>query len=212
VNTIFAALISGGWATAIAALGFWFNRVSLRAVNRNAMNTLDADHAARLWEKRAEIYVDTLKALADRRDIRVVEADGLLGYFQDPEEVRQEIGDIRTPDWRELESRTVAYASPEVVDALKEANKKEAEFQVLLEDRKNPPPATRDNPFPMPSSEKVREAAIEANYADLQLWNTVQVDLHRKPSEALAREPVSIEPSWTWSRRSRQQGSPAPES
>lgn len=160
MNNIYVALISGGWATAIAAIGFWFNRVSLRSANRNALNALDADHAARLWEKRAQTYVDTLKALADRRDIRRVETAGMFGFFQDPEEVRQEIGDIRTPDWRELESRTVAYASPEVFEALKDANDKEAEFRTLLEDRKDPQPGTPDNPFPLPSRERVRDAAM----------------------------------------------------
>lgn len=212
MDNIYVALISGGWATAIAAIGFFFNRVSLRAANRNALNALDADHAARLWEKRAEIYVDTLKALADRRDIRRVETDGMYGLYQDPEEVQQEIGDIRTPDWRELESRTVAYASAEVLGALKKANEKEAEFRTLLEDRKDPPPGTPDNPFPMPSREQVRDAAIQANNADLRLWDTIQADLHRKPSEAVARQPVSIEASRTLFRRRHQRVPAAPES
>jgi hypothetical protein len=52
-----AALISGGWAAVVAALGFYFNRAlgkaNIKAASDNAMLALDAAHAAQLWEKQA---------------------------------------------------------------------------------------------------------------------------------------------------------------
>jgi hypothetical protein len=50
--TIEAALISGGWAAVVAALGYRFSRslaaANLKAASDNAMIALDAAHAAQL--------------------------------------------------------------------------------------------------------------------------------------------------------------------
>ena len=71
--TVTAALISGGWATAASALGYASNRATTRATiqtaNANAVAALDAAHAAhaaQLWGKRAEAYLDTI-GLIQRR-------------------------------------------------------------------------------------------------------------------------------------------------
>jgi hypothetical protein len=66
--TVAAALISGGWATVVALLAYAFNRTIARttveATNVNASRALDAAHAAQLWDKRAEAYVDALSVIS----------------------------------------------------------------------------------------------------------------------------------------------------
>ncbi len=66
-----AALISGGWAAVVAALGYRFNRATanatIQATNANALTALDAAHAAQLWEKKAEAYTDAIAAITRRQ-------------------------------------------------------------------------------------------------------------------------------------------------
>jgi hypothetical protein len=105
-----AALISGGWATAVAAIGYVYNRAALRSVNRNAMYALDAAHVAQFWEKKAAVYVEALAALVGRRDIREAETTGMFYRFGNEQAVMKELDQIMNPDWRELEARLTAYA------------------------------------------------------------------------------------------------------
>jgi hypothetical protein len=48
--TVEAALISGGWASVVAGLGYVYNRVTakatIKATNANALVALDASHQA----------------------------------------------------------------------------------------------------------------------------------------------------------------------
>jgi hypothetical protein len=69
-----AALISGGWATAVAALGYFYNRVTtkatIQATTANAVAALDAAHAVQHWEKRADAYIETLTLVTRRQQER----------------------------------------------------------------------------------------------------------------------------------------------
>ncbi len=71
---IWAAIISGGWAVVVAALGYRYNRVTakatVQATNANALTALDAAHQAQLWEKKAETYVDTIAEITRRQAAR----------------------------------------------------------------------------------------------------------------------------------------------
>jgi hypothetical protein len=70
---IWAAIISGGWAAVVAAIGYYYNRVTakatIQATNENALAALDAAHAAQLWEKKAEAYAEII-AVVSRRQVR----------------------------------------------------------------------------------------------------------------------------------------------
>jgi hypothetical protein len=188
MDTVFAALISGGWATAIAGIGFWYNRASLRSVNRNALNTLDADHAARLWEKRAEVYIDMIRAVEARRVVRSADINLMSGVAPREEKVQEWEAEISESFWRTLESRLMAFASPEVLEALREDNKVNRRFFDLLKEAKNIPPESVSN------REEFIYADIDATFVDDRLVALVQTDLHRKPSEWAQRAPVSREP------------------
>jgi hypothetical protein len=187
MDTIFAALISGGWATAIAGIGFWFNRVSLRSTERNALNTLDADHAAHLWDKRAEVYVDTLQALTVRRELRDMTVHKIFGRLKDQEEIPKLADERQLPDWRDLEARLVAYASAEVLSVWQDANESDDIFFSELDSFNHPADGSSN-----PGREEVRDAADAAAEADIRLWDVVQADLHRKPSEWAARGPMGL--------------------
>jgi hypothetical protein len=89
--TIWAAIISGGWAATVAAIGFAYNRVTasatLKAAQANALVSLDAAHDADLWAKKSEEYVEVNSKISDRRAQR----SALLGLAtgQGIEELRR---------------------------------------------------------------------------------------------------------------------------
>src|SRR5690242_9721051 len=113
-----AALISGGWATVVAALGYFYNRATakatIQATNANALAALDAAHSAQLWEKRAEAYVEAL-ALIARRQTGRRHITSLLSYDEATEaKLRQTYADPEDWDWATASARLTAYASPPV--------------------------------------------------------------------------------------------------
>ena len=71
---IWAAIISGGWAAVVAAIGYRFNRATakatVQATNANTQAALDAAHAAQLWEKKAEAYADIIALISRRQAAR----------------------------------------------------------------------------------------------------------------------------------------------
>jgi hypothetical protein len=79
-----------------------------------------------------------------------------------------------------------------VLDALKVANSKDATFFALLHDRKD-----ESTGMGMPTRDAVKDAALAAGEADSRLWDAIQADLHRAPSERVAsrsRPPLSEAP------------------
>src|SRR5690242_15850759 len=98
-----AALISGGWATVVAALGYVYNRATakatIQATNANALAALDAAHDAQLWEKRADAYVEALAVIA-RRQAERRHMTSLVGYDEATEaKLRRTYADPEDWDW-----------------------------------------------------------------------------------------------------------------
>jgi hypothetical protein len=190
-DLIFAALITGGWTTIVALAGYWFGKKNLDATlasaDSNAINALDADHAARLWEKKAQIYVDTLRALVTRRDMRQAELGKAEQSLENQAVVEAWLKSIPNPQWHDLEARLLAYA-PKMEDAIRETTQSDQAFWSLLGDAKDP--NTGDS---RPSRKEVADAMQAAFDADERLSQEMQADLHRKPSEA-ARQAVAAEP------------------
>src|SRR5215472_12448365 len=135
--TIAAALISGGWAAVVAALGYVYNRATanatIRATNANALAALDAAHAAQLWEKKAEAYVDAIAALTRRQAAR----QRLMVYDDATEEkLRKALDAPQDWDWARASARLAAYAAQPVLDAMQATVAADSEISNRLEDWK----------------------------------------------------------------------------
>jgi len=206
-----AALISGGWATVVGALGYWFNRATARATiqatNANATNALDAGHQAQLWEKRAEAYVDAMTAIERRRAKR----DFLAAPVQIHDEATQQrmvqeaFAAPKDDDWARISARVSVYTTPMVRHALEQAamadhqmNVKMIQHKSLIERLHGPSASVPTGEQIMAAFEAIQAAAEMANTADADLATAMQVDLERRPSIALAglpgQEPAEMPP------------------
>lgn len=103
-----AAIVSGGW-TALVAI------TTSRHAAASTARMLDAARKDRIWDKQASTYTDTITAVQWRQARRNRE---LLRIKQHGELLPTEEPPV---DWTELQGRLFAFASPEVLIALRAA-------------------------------------------------------------------------------------------
>jgi hypothetical protein len=193
-----ASLISGGWATVVAALGYSFNRATttatIQAVNTNAMNALDAAHAAQLWEKRAEAYVDAITAITRRRARRQYLASPVqIGDGEAQKRVVEEAFTApKDEDWARASAQIAVYATQSVRDSMLAANKADSQVTVnlmyhkFLTERLNiSGPGGPTGEQIMAAFNAIRAAAEAGNQADSALEILIQADLELRPSATL---------------------------
>src|SRR6266852_6489253 len=108
--TVMAAAIGVGGTVIVGVAGYsaavWATR-----------KTLQAARDTRMWDKRAEVYVDTLAAVHHRQTKR--ERD-MRTWPLGAEDDRLEVAYLATytpPDWHQLEARMLAFASHRVTAA-----------------------------------------------------------------------------------------------
>jgi len=108
-----AALIAAVSAGGVAVVGFITN---LRTTTR----TLDAARDQRLWEKRAEVYEEILAYCAYRQASR----QRIMSLDEPPDyqAARQRLlGSYEEPSWFQMQARVIAFGSPEVEQAFRNA-------------------------------------------------------------------------------------------
>lgn len=186
--TVTAALISGGWATAASALGYAYNRTTTKATiqttNANAMAALDAAHAAQLWDKRAEAYLDTI-ALIQRR---LLARSGQPGAEDEAEKVAL-FFDSHDPDaWKPVVDRLHTYASPGVLEALYAANGAAGDALAAMHLRQMELQGMSDPRSDAVTADQAGELLTEADRADIALEQAMRSDLQQRPSQVLASQ------------------------
>lgn len=195
--TIVAALISGGWATVVAAVGYLYNRATakatINATNANALIALDAAHQAQLWEKKSETYVAMLAVLA-RRGAERQHLTSSIRYDEATEKRIREMYAIPEDfDWAEASSRIVAFAPQQVVEALESSVRTDNEIVSRMADRKALIQRDGSPGHGGITSDELRRArsaivaAVEAaQAADKKLEALIREDVALKPSERAA--------------------------
>jgi hypothetical protein len=202
VNPIIgAALISGGWAAVVAAIGFQYNRViakaTIKATNANALTALDAAHEAQMWEKKAETYVGTLAALHRRQLarfnlLRLMRLDATT-----EEQLRQAAEPPPDTDWATDAARLKAFAPHPVADAFWEANKANNEFnakgtqyRVLFARATASAPGAPTGSQIAAARQAAKDAGRAADAADKALEALIRDDLALRPSRRAAPAPA----------------------
>jgi hypothetical protein len=189
-----AALISGGWATVVAALGYVYNRATanatIRATNANAQAALDAAHAAQLWEKKAEAYVDAIAALTRRQEGRR-QLISPVGYDDATQEKLQQV--LAAPqdwDWARASARLTAYAAQPVLDAMHETiaadtqvSNRLLDWKFLFDRAGLAGAAGPTNKQITEAFNAIQPAAEKANAADSKIEALIRADLALKPSD-----------------------------
>jgi hypothetical protein len=87
----------------------------------NARKATNRDHGRRVWDRCADVYVDTLAAMHYRHLKRTVEMSGST-YMLDSRVQQNYLADLAasaTPNWSQIEARLQAFASEAVFTAVK---------------------------------------------------------------------------------------------
>ncbi len=200
--TITAALISGG---ALIVSGFWTavvavttnrnarrtNQATLDAAAENTARALDAAREERLWDKRAEAYVDALYVVRHRQERRS-DAMRTIRFDQATEAAHQEwLASFKLPDEPGVEMRLLAYASELVLVAARTAGAANAKAEQAYLHWKSLTEEARQNAPDAPAADQaiaaqraIQPTVDEAIAADEALLAAIRADLHSRPSQA----------------------------
>ena len=191
--TIGAALISGGWATAVAAVGYAYNlattKATIAATNANALTALDAAHEAQLWDKRAAAYVDAIGVISRTLVIRLLFISPEAYDEETVERLRPILGEPRAVDWALVSAEITAYAPQPILDAMDTSAKAQNEF-----DAKHKTWKVQSGQVGSDLYNVARDAGVAANSADSKLQDLLRADLALRPSER-AGQPRAMEPA-----------------
>lgn len=109
------AVTGVGGAVLVAIAGY-------RNTRKATIAAIEAAHNEKVWDQRSALYVELVAAVLDRQERRGfdlgIDQMTVGGYQQK----QAELATIGEPDWRQLKARVVSYASPGVVDALRESS------------------------------------------------------------------------------------------
>jgi hypothetical protein len=195
-----ALILSGGW-TAFVAFTTTRNarqttQATIDAAAENTARALDAAREERIWDKRAEAYLDALRLVHQRQDSRAKTMRRLREDEETGESIQESIDGLRLPGWPDAELRLLAYASPQVIDAVQASRQAHEQLLVVLEasaqvrdwsknSEHNAPPGTQGS--------ELREAIVpglkHAADTDTALLAAIRADLHSMPSHAAALPP-----------------------
>jgi len=207
-STIAAAIITAISSGAIAALGIFG---TLRAASKGAESTreatarantaaldttrltLAAEHERRLWERRAEVYVELLAESAHQQAGREYK----LKSFRRDEATEKAIADVIRSyvprPWFELEARVRAFASEQVIVAYDTARRAhmtafaiDEAWQEMVAEATSVPggPAAQQLASGEPMGLKVKDALTTAHSADTALMEAIRAELHSRPGSS----------------------------
>lgn len=184
--TVESALIAVAGTVVVAVAGFLTTWAVTRRTNDAAAeiarraNDSAAEIAlrARLWEKQAAVYIEIIKAVEERMDerterLRSVSTGGPFQAFG------------KSARWHELYPRLVAYNSPVVRDALDAATEANSHVRDLYEEYSAMTRLDREAAL-----QRIRTAVERADMKDQELFETIRIDLRKKPGEARAMTDV----------------------
>ena len=167
-----------------AVVGATFSR---RATHDSTEQTIEADKASRVWEKKSEAYTDALAGILHRMKVREWQRQGMMTETE-PEQPSAPV------DWPLVEVRLFAYATDKVLNALQQADDANSEWDTVFREwvtdaqtqaDASPPPgiglqaAQADNP-----PEAVEKAFPNASNMDHTLMIAIRNELKPGPGSA----------------------------
>jgi len=192
-----AAIVSGGW-TALVAITTTrtarrTNQATIDAAAENTKRALDAARDERIWEKRAEAYLDAMRFVRHRRDV-YDDITRLFRYDEATEErIKKWLDSFQLPDIRGIEIRLLAYASQPVIDAMNASGAAHEHMTRAHQDwttamnqaTKGVPGAPTDAQV-AEARAAIEPAAKEATAKEEALLDAIRADLHSRPGQGAA--------------------------
>ena len=182
------ALIGGTVAAVVAVAGY-------RAAVRTTRMALDAARSDRRWDRKAAAYHDAIAYLSDRRAKRQAylragrareDKDGLGEYF----------ASYNAPRWFDVSAALLTFATPDVLDALLEANSADSRARRAYEQWKHDdelkqrhdqiegaPGREAEATFVMEALATFQAQLREAETSEDALMEAMRDDLHKNPSD-----------------------------
>ena len=202
---IVAALIAAGAtivsvsATAFVAVRAYHttrttNAETIQAGIENTIRVLNGARDDRIWDKRAETYVEALRYLHRTQ----TEREDMAQTGRLVKEAERQLEDWRagmlTPEWREIQARLLAYASQPVLDALQASEQAIGWFRERFQNWKWMRDNVGDPDGPNASDvsradEAIRLAMEEASRRDNALLEAIRAELHSRPSQGTVLTP-----------------------
>lgn len=192
-----ALIVSGGWTALVAITSTRSaqrtNQATLNAAADNTARALDAAREDRIWDKRADAYVEALYVIRHRQERRD-DMTRTIRFDKATEDRRQEwLASFKLPDEVGMEMRLLAYASEPVLTATRatgEANAKAENaylyWKGLIEEAQQCAPDAPIRDQAAAAQKAMQPAVDEATRADEALLDTIRADLHSRPSQARA--------------------------
>ena len=191
-----AALISGGWATAVAALGYFYNRATanatIRATNANAMTALDAAHASQHWEKRGEAYLEAIATVTRQQGLYRRVMSNVRFDEETEKKLREAYEEPEDWDWAAASARLAAYGSLPVLHAMHLSQVKRLQvaerfkqFTSLAREARSRglKPGDPGSERVVAARRSINDAIKEAESANSALEVLIRADLAHKPSD-----------------------------
>lgn len=166
-----SALIAVAGTVVVAVTGF----LTTWAVTRRT-NDAAAESAlrARLWERQAAVYIEIIKAVEEQMG----ERSERLRLISTGESF-QAFG--KSTRWHALFLRLVAYVAPPVRDALDAATKANSQVRELYDEYSAMTRLDWEAAL-----KRIRTAVEYADAKDQELFETIRIDLRKRPGEARA--------------------------
>jgi hypothetical protein len=169
-----------------AVLGAMFSR---RASRDSTAQTIEADKANRVWEKKSDTYTDALAGILHRMKVRDCQRQRMMTDTESEQP-------SPPVNWPLVEARLFAYASDDVLKALDQADKANSEFDAVLHKWVADYEQTQADPPPPPGiglqaaqqtgnpPDAVEKAFPKADEMDHTLMITIRNELQRGPDPA----------------------------
>jgi hypothetical protein len=194
-----ATLVSVGATATVALIAYRTTRVTntetMQAGIENTIRVVNGARDDRVWDKRADTYVDALRFL--HRTQTELEDMAHTGRFVNEAERQLEdwLAGIQTSEWREIQARLLAYASQPVLDAALASERAIGRFREAFQNWKwiranvglDPEGPTAADA--LSAEQRIRPAMEEASRRDVALLEAIRFELHSRPSHETALTP-----------------------
>jgi hypothetical protein len=168
------------------------NTETVQAGMENTILVVNGARDDRIWDRRADTYVDALRSLHRTQTER--EDMAHTGRFVNEAERQLEdwLASIQTSEWREIQARLLAYASQPVLDAVLTSERAIGMFRETFQNWKwirdnvgldSESPTEEDA---LSAQQRIRPTMEEATRRDAVLLEAIRSELHARPGHETA--------------------------
>jgi hypothetical protein len=199
---VLGALIGAGSSVIVAVTAFVTSAYNTR-------QTLAAERKARLWDRRAEVYVKVLARAKHRKASRENQLKAYQFLPSTEDAIQEKLDAYQAPSWFELDAQMWAFASDPVMvtflasqiadDAIRRAHGDHARIaqanRQLVLDGAAVPDDSAGGRAALEAAHAVRDALNAGGGADSALVNAIPDELHNRKRRRVPRPTRTLPPA-----------------